>query len=116
MRQVNEQLAYSDERITRGDARVERLQSVPCVGPVTAAALVAALEVALGAVAPAVIFPVAPFRARPRALALGSALAGFGIVPNRLNVGRFALIPYTGTRYLPVWTETGISLFPSRSR
>ena len=47
MRQVNQQLAYSDERIAavaRADARVERLQSVPCVGPVTAAAFVAALD------------------------------------------------------------------------
>ena len=47
MRHVNQQLAYSDERIeaiTRADARVERLRSVPSVGPVTAAAFVAALD------------------------------------------------------------------------
>jgi transposase len=47
MRAVNQQLAYSDERIeaiTRADARVERLRSVPSVGPVTAAAFVAALD------------------------------------------------------------------------
>ena len=47
MRQVNQQVAYSDQRIAaiaRADARVERLQSVPCVGPVTAAAFVAALD------------------------------------------------------------------------
>ena len=47
MRQVNQQLAYSDERIAavaRADERVERLQSVPCVGPVTAAAFVATLD------------------------------------------------------------------------
>ena len=47
MRQVNEQLAYSDERIAavaRADARVQRLQTVPSVGPVTAAAFVAALD------------------------------------------------------------------------
>jgi transposase len=47
MRHVNQQLAYSDERIaaiTRADARVERLCSVPSVGPVTAAAFVAALD------------------------------------------------------------------------
>ena len=46
MRQVNQQVAYSDQRIAaiaRADARVERLQSVPCIGPVTAAAFVAAL-------------------------------------------------------------------------
>lgn len=47
MRAVNEQLADADERIeaiTRVDARVERLRSVPSVGPVTAAAFVAALD------------------------------------------------------------------------
>jgi transposase len=47
MRQVNQQLAYSDDRIAqvaRVDTRVERLQSVPSVGPVTAAAFVAALD------------------------------------------------------------------------
>lgn len=47
LRQVNQQLAYSDERIdtlTATDARVRRLRSVPSVGPVTAAAFVAALD------------------------------------------------------------------------
>jgi transposase len=47
MRQVNQQLAYSDERIAavaRADERVARLQTVPCVGPVTAAAFVATLD------------------------------------------------------------------------
>jgi transposase len=47
MRQVNQQLAYSDDRIAqvaRVDTRVERVQSVPSVGPVTAAAFVAALD------------------------------------------------------------------------
>lgn len=47
MRQVNQQLAYSDERIaalTQTDERVRRLQSVPNVGPVTAAAFVATLD------------------------------------------------------------------------
>jgi transposase len=47
MRQVNQQLTYSDERIAavaRADERVQRLQTVPCVGPVTAAAFVAALD------------------------------------------------------------------------
>ena len=47
MRQVNQPVAYSDQRIAtiaRADVRVERLQSVPCVGPVTAAAFVAALD------------------------------------------------------------------------
>jgi transposase len=47
MRRVQQQLAYSDERITavtQTDERVRRLQSVPNVGPVTAAAFVAALD------------------------------------------------------------------------
>jgi hypothetical protein len=47
MRQVNQQLAYSDARIAavaRTDERVARLQTVPSVGPVTAAAFVAALD------------------------------------------------------------------------
>jgi transposase len=47
MRQVNQQLAYSDARIAavaRADERVERLQTVPSVGPVTAAAFVATLD------------------------------------------------------------------------
>jgi transposase len=45
--QVNQQLAYSDERIeavTATDARVRRLRTVPNVGPVTAAAFVAAID------------------------------------------------------------------------
>ena len=47
MRHLQQQLAYSDERIiaiTHMDERVRRLQSVPNVGPVTAAAFVAALD------------------------------------------------------------------------
>jgi transposase len=54
MRPVNQQLAYSDERIeavTATDARVRRLRTLPSVGPVTAAAFVATnvLQVALTA-------------------------------------------------------------------
>jgi transposase len=47
MRTVNQQLAYSDgviEAVTRPDARVQRLRTVPCVGPVTAAAFVATID------------------------------------------------------------------------
>ncbi len=47
MRHVNQQLAYSDdviEAITRPDARVQRLRTVPSVGPVTAAAFVATID------------------------------------------------------------------------
>ena len=47
IRQVNQQLAYSDERIAavaRADERVQRLQTVPSIGPVTAATFVAALD------------------------------------------------------------------------
>ena len=47
MRHVNQQLAYSDEvieAVTRPDARVQRLRTVPSVGPVTAAAFVATID------------------------------------------------------------------------
>src|SRR5438128_2360905 len=47
MRSVNQQLAYSDEvieAVTRPDARVQRLRTVPSVGPVTAAAFVATID------------------------------------------------------------------------
>ena len=47
MRPVNQQLAYSDEMIeavTRPDVRVQRLRTVPSVGPVTAAAFVATID------------------------------------------------------------------------
>jgi transposase len=47
MRHLNRQLAYSDETIERvaaHDARVQRLRTVPSVGPVTAAAFVATLD------------------------------------------------------------------------
>jgi transposase len=47
LRHVNHQIVYSDgvlAAVTRHDARVRRLQSVPNVGPVTAAAFVAALD------------------------------------------------------------------------
>jgi transposase len=47
MRPLNQQLAYCDERIAHlavQDPRVPRLRSVPCVGPVTAAAFLAAVD------------------------------------------------------------------------
>ena len=47
MRQLNQQLTYSEERIeavTATDARVRRLRTLPSVGPVTAAAFVAAID------------------------------------------------------------------------
>lgn len=47
IRHVNAQLAYSDDAIahtTRHDVRVQRLQTVPYIGPVTAAAFVAAMD------------------------------------------------------------------------
>jgi len=47
MRHVNQQLAYSDgviEAVTRPDERVQRLRTVPSVGPVTAAAFVATID------------------------------------------------------------------------
>ena len=47
MRPLNRQLAYSDETIEHlaiQDPRVPRLRSVPCVGPVTAAAFLAAID------------------------------------------------------------------------
>jgi transposase len=47
MRPLNQQLAYCDERIEHlaaQDPRVPRLRSVPCVGPVTAAAVLAAVD------------------------------------------------------------------------
>jgi transposase len=47
LRGVNQQVEYSDGRIgalTQSDARVRRLQSMPNIGPVTAAAFVAALD------------------------------------------------------------------------
>jgi len=47
MRPLNQQLAYSDatiEHLAVQDPRVPRLRSVPCVGPVTAAAFLAAID------------------------------------------------------------------------
>jgi len=47
MRHLNRQLAYSDETIERvaaHDERVQRLRTVPSVGPVTAAAFVATID------------------------------------------------------------------------
>jgi transposase len=47
MQTVNQPLAYSDgviEAVTRPDARVQRLRTVPSVGPGTAAALVATID------------------------------------------------------------------------
>jgi transposase len=47
MRSLNQQLAYCDERIEHlavQDPRVPRLRSVPCVGPVTAAAFLATID------------------------------------------------------------------------
>ncbi|MBI1735771.1 MAG: IS110 family transposase [Candidatus Rokubacteria bacterium] len=47
MRHLNRQLAYSDdtiERLTARDERLQRLRTVPSVGPVTAAAFVAPVD------------------------------------------------------------------------
>jgi len=47
MRHLNRQLAYPDARIEHlaaQDPRVPRLRSVPCIGPVTAAAFLAAID------------------------------------------------------------------------
>jgi transposase len=47
MRHLNRQLAYSDttiEHLAAQDPRVPRLRSVPCVGPITAAAFLAAVD------------------------------------------------------------------------
>ena len=47
LRPLNQQLAYSDatiERLAVHDPRVRRLRSVPCVGPVTAAAFLAVVD------------------------------------------------------------------------
>ncbi len=47
MRLVDQQLAHSDaviEHVTRPDTRVQRLQTIPSVGPVTAAAFVATID------------------------------------------------------------------------
>jgi len=47
MRPLNRQLAYSDatiEHLAVQDPRVPRLRSVPCVGPITAAAFLAAID------------------------------------------------------------------------
>ena len=47
MRHLNAQLAYSDQAIERAaihDARVQRLRSVPSVGPITAAAFIATID------------------------------------------------------------------------
>jgi transposase len=47
MRHLNSQLTYSDEvieRVVAHDARVQRLRTVPSVGPVTAAAFVATID------------------------------------------------------------------------
>ncbi len=47
MRPLNQQLAYSDatiEHLAAQDPRVPRLRSVPCIGPVTAAAFLAAVD------------------------------------------------------------------------
>jgi len=47
LRPLNQQLVYSDatiEHLAVQDPRVPRLRSVPCVGPVTAAAFLAAID------------------------------------------------------------------------
>lgn len=47
MRPLNAQLAYSDaviEQVTAADERVQRLRTVPSVGPVTATAFVATID------------------------------------------------------------------------
>ena len=47
MRHVNRQLVYSDqviEELTAHEERVQRLRSVPSIGPVTAAAFVATID------------------------------------------------------------------------
>jgi len=70
-----------------------------------------AAELAGGVLLPALLFSLKGVRSHVKGLAFASMLAGSGVILNRLNVSWFSMIPYTGTRYFPAWTELAISIF-----
>jgi Ni/Fe-hydrogenase subunit HybB-like protein len=67
-------------------------------------------EVLLMAVVPAILFSLSRVRSSRAGQWLASALAVFGIVLNRLDVGGVAHPRPDGSFYLPAWSEVAISV------
>ncbi len=64
------------------------------------------IETVLGALAPAALFTIKPWRRKPGVLFGGAMLVVvFGIILNRLNVSMIGLYPFTGYVYFPSWME-----------
>ena len=60
---------------------------------------------------PALLFSARWVRTDVKKMTLAAALAGSGVILNRMNVSWFSIVPYTHTRYFPTWMELAISLF-----
>lgn len=68
------------------------------------------LEIAIGVVAPILIFAIGPLRRRLGWLFTGACLVILGVVMNRLNVFLIAYSPLDATAsYFPAWTEIAVT-------
>lgn len=68
------------------------------------------VEIAIGVIAPIVIFSVGPLRRRLGWLFTGACLVILGVVMNRLNVFLIAYSPLdTTASYFPAWTEIAVT-------
>lgn len=67
-------------------------------------------ELALGVVAPLVIFLTPRLRRSMKWLFVGSTLVIFGVVMNRVDVFLIAYTPARGGTYVPAWTEVAVTL------
>jgi Ni/Fe-hydrogenase subunit HybB-like protein len=67
-------------------------------------------ETGLGVVLPMLLFAIPRVRENQTWLFRAAALVVLGVVLNRLNVGLFGMMAYTGPVYWPSWTELTITI------
>jgi Ni/Fe-hydrogenase subunit HybB-like protein len=68
------------------------------------------MEVALGGLAPMLLFGIPRTRRNPQGMFLAAVLAVLGFVTNRLNVSITGLAASSGVNYFPKWTEITVTL------
>ncbi len=68
------------------------------------------VELALGAIAPLLLFSSPRVRTTVAGLGLGAGMVVLGFVLNRINLTILSMIPTTGSTYFPSWMEIAVSL------
>jgi Ni/Fe-hydrogenase subunit HybB-like protein len=68
------------------------------------------MEVALGGLAPMLLFGIPRTRRNPQGMFLAAVLAVLGFVTNRMNVSITGLAASSGVNYFPKWTEITVTL------